>query len=109
MLEKAPKPFGKKTPGQSLRLQKSTVHQEMKLIQCRLRAQLLMIKDSRHLQGEMSITRKELRSTLFSSLTPETIHRGIRNLETLKFHLIISMLIIYNRACGIKNHALFVD
>jgi hypothetical protein len=94
MLEKAPKPFKKNTPRQSPRLQRSTVHQEMKSIQCKPRSQPLMIKDLRHFQGEMSIIMTELRPTLLFSLTPEETHRGIRLLETLKCHLIISMLII---------------
>jgi hypothetical protein len=46
---------------------------------------------------------------LLSNLTRETTHRGIRNLKTIKFHLIISMLIIYKKYCGIKDHTLFVD
>jgi hypothetical protein len=43
--------------------------------------------------GEMSITMAELRPTLLSILNPEENHRGIRNLKTLKYDLIISMLI----------------
>jgi hypothetical protein len=56
-----------------------------------MRAWILMIEDSRHLKGEMSIT-IELRPIILSIPTPETTHRGIRNIETLKFHLMGSTL-----------------
>jgi hypothetical protein len=78
--------------------------------QCRLRAHhiILMIVIMSHLQGEMSITKEELRQVLLTRPTPETTKQGIKSLIIQTFLLIIIKLAMINKVYGIENHVHFV-
>jgi hypothetical protein len=61
----------------------------------------MMIMIMSHLQGDMSITKEELRKVLLARPTPETTKQGIKSLIIQTFLLIISKLEMINKVYGI--------